>query len=75
MTKIAELSIPTTTQREADATAIPRMHARDVTDDAEATVKTITYAKHSVSHHAEVLDPMLVLVGLTVELEREYKET
>ena len=49
--------------------------AIDATDDAKATVKTIPYHKPSKSRGAEVSGPVLVLVGLTVELERDYDET
>ena len=41
----------------------PSARATDVTDDAEATVKTVPYAKRSESRGAEVSGPVLVLIG------------
>ena len=46
-----------------------------MTEDAEATVKTILYDKRSESRGAEVPGPVLMLVGLTVELEWDKEET
>ena len=45
-----------------------------MTEDAEATVKTVLYDKRSESRSAEVSGPVLMLVGLAVELERDYEE-
>ena len=38
-------------------------------------MKTVLYDKRSKSRGAEVSGPVLMLVGLTVELERDYEET
>ena len=38
-------------------------------------MKTVPYDKHSKSRDAEVSGPVLMLVGLAVELERDYEET
>ena len=75
MTKIAESSIPTTTRRRNGEDFGPSARARDATEDAEAAVKMIPYNKRSESRGAEVSDPVLMLVGLTVELERDKEET
>jgi len=64
-----------TTRRRNGEDVGPSARATDVTDDAEATVKTVPYDKRSESRGAEVSGPVLVLVGLTVELERDYDET
>ena len=59
------------TRRRNGKDAGPSARARDATEDAKATVKTILYDKRSESRGAEVSGPVLMLVGLTVELERD----
>ena len=75
MTDIVKSSTPMTMQRRNGEDAGPSARATDVTDDAEATVKTVLYDKRSESRGAEVSGPVLMLVGLTVELERDKEET
>ena len=77
MTKIVELLIPydNTKRRRSSGGTEDVEPAIDVPDNAEARVTTTLYGKRSKSRGAEVSYPSLVLVGLTVELERDYEET
>ena len=65
----------TTTQRRNGEDVEPSAHVTDATGDAETTVKTVLYDKRSESRGAEVSGPVLMLIGLTVELEQDNEET
>ena len=64
-----------TTRRRNGEDVGPSACARDATEDAEATVKTVLYDKRGESRGAEVSGHVLMLVGLTVELKRDKEET
>ena len=63
-----------TTRRRNGEDVEPSARATDATHDGEATVKTVPYDKRSGSRGAEVSGPVLMPVGLTVELKRDKEE-
>ena len=60
MVKIDESTIPHGDDKDKNATAIPRTHVRDATDEADATAKTIGNDKSSEGGGADVSDPMIL---------------
>ena len=64
-----------TSRRRNGENVEPSACATDETDDAEATVKTVLYKKCSKKCGPEVSSPVLMLIGLTAELEQDNEET